>query len=828
MTLKTKLLALCAATSAIVVAAFGLFLYARLRHLQMERIGESLARQTENFDFSLRGFFEEVEADVAALSENPRVRIAEDPPFTSFLEADEHTFAYDVGEPEREIVALFATHRRTHPYVSSVYMGRETGSFVRSHPRERPTRYDPRERPWYRLGKDNPGRAVKTPAYASVTTADVNIGVVKAMVDESGATFGVVGIDVTLPNLANYIHAFRIRPGGLILLVDAEGRVLASQDEEWQGRPLDDLSPGLWAQIEPHAAGTVRLAVRGRRHHAFHRASRQSDWHVVVLVSEAAIERTIRNAAVRTVLGFSGGLAVLSLATLGVLHLLVVLPLRRIARENDLIAQTGDLDRRLEAASGDEIGDLARTCNEMLESLGRSKRSLLETEQALRNANRTLRMVSECNQALVRAHDEAALLDAICRIAVDHGGYRLAWVGLALNDENKTMRPVAQAGFESGYLETLHLSWGDNDRGQGIAGRAIRAGRPMAARNVQLSPESEAQRDAARRHGFRSVLALPLRAREHTLGALTICSAAPDSFDEAEIALLKELADDLAFGLSAMRTARERTRAEEALRELNARLEQRVAARTAELEVAKERAESADRLKSAFLATMSHELRTPLNSIIGFTGILLQKLAGPLTPEQAKQLDIVRNSARHLLALINDVLDISKIEAGQMKVHAEPFDLRASIDKIVGIVKPMAEKKGLALHVNVAPGLDAMVGDPRRTEQILLNLLNNAIKFTERGSVVLTAAVENGQARLAIADTGIGIAPADLDKLFQPFRQIDSGLSRQHEGTGLGLAICRRLATLLGGEIRAESTPGKGSTFTVRLPEKGNGPFPEK
>ena len=241
------------------------------------------------------------------------------------------------------------------------------------------------------------------------------------------------------------------------------------------------------------------------------------------------------------------------------------------------------------------------------------------------------------------------------------------------------------------------------------------------------------------------------------------------------------------------------------------------------LQHALERAEESDRLKSAFLATMSHELRTPLNSIIGFTGILLQELAGPLNAEQSKQLGMVQNSSRHLLALINDVLDISKIEAGQMQVREEPFDLQASIVKVAGIIRPQAEKKGLSLNMQLAPEIGGWMSDARRVEQVLLNLLNNAVKFTEHGAVTLTAEIAEGTLRISVADTGIGIKPEDLSQLFQPFRQIDSGLSRQHEGTGLGLAICRRLAQLLGGEIHAASDWGKGSVFTLILPAKAPG-----
>jgi signal transduction histidine kinase len=238
--------------------------------------------------------------------------------------------------------------------------------------------------------------------------------------------------------------------------------------------------------------------------------------------------------------------------------------------------------------------------------------------------------------------------------------------------------------------------------------------------------------------------------------------------------------------------------------------------------IKRHQAEAADRIKSAFLATMSHELRTPLNSIIGFTGILLQGLAGPLNDEQRKQLEMVRTSARHLLALVNDVLDISKIEAGQLEVAREPFDARRSLSKVLGLVTPGVEKKGLKLTVSLPEELPEMVGDQRRFEQVLLNLLGNAVKFTDHGCVGLAAQLVTRDGRAAVEfrvfDTGIGIRPEDLVSLFQPFRQIDSGLSRNYDGTGLGLTICRRLTELMGGTIRAESTWGHGSTFSITLP----------
>jgi len=237
-----------------------------------------------------------------------------------------------------------------------------------------------------------------------------------------------------------------------------------------------------------------------------------------------------------------------------------------------------------------------------------------------------------------------------------------------------------------------------------------------------------------------------------------------------------------------------------------------------ELEAAKERAEAADHVKSAFLATMSHELRTPLNSIIGFTGMLHQGLAGPLNEEQRKQLSMVRTSARHLLELINDVLDISKIEAGELQVASESFDLRNLVSEVADSAIPMAEKKGLTLHTAISSGVGTIVSDRRRVGQILMNLLSNAVKFTPSGEVRVDCRVEGPWAVLAVTDTGIGIKHEDLSKLFIPFQQIESGLTRTYDGTGLGLSISKRLVTMLGGSIEVESEPGRGSTFTFRLP----------
>jgi len=271
-----------------------------------------------------------------------------------------------------------------------------------------------------------------------------------------------------------------------------------------------------------------------------------------------------------------------------------------------------------------------------------------------------------------------------------------------------------------------------------------------------------------------------------------------------EISLSPLRTEDGTLVSSSIRDISERRRVERALHDKNIELER------------------ANQAKDRFLATMSHELRTPLNAIIGFTGVLLMKLPGPLTPEQENQLGMVQSSGKHLLSLINDLLDVAKVESGKVEMQFAPLALQPLVESVASTLRLAAEAKGLKLEVEMPPAAIEIWTDRRALQQVLINLTNNAIKFTDHGRVTLMLEAAGGgtagDVRFSVDDTGTGIREEDQDKLFQAFSQISAASGRPRvEGTGLGLYLCSRLAELMGGRIEFQSRYGQGSRFTLVL-----------
>jgi signal transduction histidine kinase len=297
------------------------------------------------------------------------------------------------------------------------------------------------------------------------------------------------------------------------------------------------------------------------------------------------------------------------------------------------------------------------------------------------------------------------------------------------------------------------------------------------------------------RFGFRASLAVPLLREDRIIGGLVVRRKSTGEFRPEVIELLKTFATQSVLAIQ------------------NARLFR-------EIEEKSKQIEAANRHKSEFLANMSHELRTPLNAIIGFSEVLGERMFGELNEKQAEYTEDILSSGRHLLSLINEILDLSKVEAGRMELELATFDLPLAIDNARTFVRERATKHGINLDVTVDERLGDFVGDERKIKQILLNLLSNAVKFTpEGGRIGIKARQADGSVEISVSDTGIGIAPEDQPKIFEEFRQVGSDYAHKTEGTGLGLTLAKKFVELHGGKIWVTSEVGKGSTFSFTLPE---------
>ena len=414
-----------------------------------------------------------------------------------------------------------------------------------------------------------------------------------------------------------------------------------------------------------------------------------------------------------------------------------------------------------------------------------TERKQIEYEQ--QRLVRALRLLGDSNLAIVHAVNEAELLENICRKVVEAGGYLMGWIGFAEQDAQKSGRPMAQSGYEDGYLDGLQISWDAGQAtGQGPTGTALRTGATQVNQNMLDNPNMAPWRDAAVKRAYRASIALPLRFQQRVLGVLTLYSAEANAFNPQEIELLEELASNLAFAIQSFRTQMQR-----------------------------DVAEAAKQAKTEFLANMSHEIRTPLNAVLGLARIG----ANDSTDLASKrQFDRIAGAGSHLLGVINDILDYSKIESGKFLIDPAPFQVASVVHNANNFVQQAAQDKGLQYAADVSQLPLWVLGDAQHLQQVLTNLLSNAVKFTDQGGVRLSVTCDAALCHFEITDSGIGMQPEQLERLFTPFEQADSSTTRNYGGTGLGLAISQRLAQLMGGQITVRSEFGRGSVFTLSLP----------
>lgn len=414
------------------------------------------------------------------------------------------------------------------------------------------------------------------------------------------------------------------------------------------------------------------------------------------------------------------------------------------------------------------------------------------TEQVLAGQNRVLRLLAEGQPLPV-------VLDALCR-SLEEVMPGAACSVLLLDDAGERLRHGAAPSLPAAYAAAI-----DGVRigpAVGSCGTAAFLQLPVIVDEIATDPLWAEFRALAREHGLQACWSTPIfdREQDRVLGTFAVYYREPRAPTGDELALVEGSGD-----LAGVAIAHARDQAA--------------------LLAAKQAAEAANRAKGAFLAMTSHEMRTPLQAVLGYAEFLLADPRASLTPEQREDVGFIEQAGRRMLTLINQMLDLSRIEAGRLELEEKPVDLAGIVEQVRQDVAPLASQQRLELRVALADDLPYLRGDPERLRQVVANLASNAVKFTSSGSVEITAGVCDGEVIVSVRDTGCGIAPEELPRIFEPFHQSDRRRSRRRGGAGLGLAIAQRLAGLMGGRIDVESEPGIGSTFTLRLPmTAGHGP----
>jgi signal transduction histidine kinase len=479
--------------------------------------------------------------------------------------------------------------------------------------------------------------------------------------------------------------------------------------------------------------------------------------------------------------------------------------IRRLMRLSDgmLAIAGGNHHSPIDISGSDEVAEMARVVEvfrkntlerdelltERAQAADRLEQEVRERTAELAQSVQELRALGDVSQAVNSTIDLETVLSTIVAKAVQLSGTQAGTI-FVFDEAGQEFRMRANYGMADELIAALkerHIRIGDT-----VMGRAVRERKPVQIYDVQQDPSSPVL-DIILRAGFRGHLTVPLLGADRIVGALVVRRREAGEFPQSTVELLQTFAAQSVLAIQ------------------NARLFH-------ELEDKSRQLEEASRHKSQFLANMSHELRTPLNAILGYTELILDSVYGEM-PEKARGvLDRVQRNGRHLLGLINDVLDLSKIEAGQLTLSLADYSLKSVIQTVFSAIEPLASEKQIALKVDVAPELPQGHGDERRLTQVLLNLVGNAIKFTDIGEVSIMGSSANGSFNVAVRDTGPGISPTDQAKLFQEFQQADNSITRKKGGTGLGLAISKHIIEMHGGKIWVESTPGHGSTFAFTLP----------
>jgi signal transduction histidine kinase len=607
---------------------------------------------------------------------------------------------------------------------------------------------------------------------------------------------GVSVAEVNLKFIWEVVSQIKVGKKGQAFVIDSRGRLIAHPDISLVLRNTDMFRLD-YVKAARDEAGVVHEGVQivndihGREVLTAHAPIPPLRWLMFVELPIDEANAPLYESIKRSAWLLAGGLALAFLAGL-LLARKMIIPIQRL-REGAAQIGSGNLEQRISVKTGDELEALADQFNDMA---GRLEASYADLENKVEQRTAELgqsvselRALGEVSQAVNSTLDLETVLTTITQRAVQLSRTDAGAI-YVFDEARQEFKLRATYGMSEQMIVALtdrHIGTGDAHIGPATTQR-----KPIQVPDVTLEPPAPVN-EINLREGYRGLLIVPLLRPEHIVGALVVRRKAPGEFPQPTIDLLETFADQSVVAIQ------------------NANLFHEIEEKGKQLAIASQH-------KSQFLANMSHELRTPLNAILGYTELILDSIYGEVPEKAQAVLKRVESNGRHLLGLINDVLDLSKIEAGQLVLTLNDYSMKDVLYSVFSAVEPLANEKKLNFKVDAPGELPKGHGDERRLTQVILNLVGNAIKFTDHGDVIIKASANNGTFTVAVKDTGPGISKADQGKIFEEFQQADNSATKKKGGTGLGLSISRRIVEMHGGKLWVESEVGKGSVFQFSLP----------